>query len=456
MAVLISGVVSGCLGLGPAGEESGWGAGASADAAPPVEPKPHVVVALIDTGINVYHSEFRERAYGESEADPAVLIPGFPANESKKLYPAFSAGDYRRAVEADKEEWNSVQRGELVIFPGTKAMGISFSKTDLISQVFELEDDYTRILDTVGHGTMTASRAGGNTISLGGPEVRIVMVQASLNLFELESASEAVDWVAAQDWIDIVSCSWGLPVPTGPAAEAVTKWTESIRNLAAEKPAFFSAGNGFGNGVGTGYPSEFQDTLPADAISVGGHDNGRFVYWANWMPYLSGDVLRNPAARHMEMDKIENYGSGTSSAAPFTAGGAASLLLEARKMLDDVGSVRPGGVLAQAGPRAALPAKGPLSDGTLTLDEFKRLLFHTAVVPQEDPSDGDASRLSIPVPGQEALPATLYPFFGYGEVNNKSVEVAQRVIHGDADEPVRVVEDALYARDYELRKSLYG
>ncbi len=429
---------------------------------------PHVVVAVIDTGINPYHTEFRDLMDAASDASPRAatladagvagfgsperLIPGYP-EDAVPLSVSLDASDYQGAVEADAELWNSVQPGELVHFPGTKIVGaISFEQDGLLVD----RQDVPYVLDTRGHGTMVASRIAGNTVSIGGAEVRLVSVQMGGRLDELASAVDGVNWVAAQDWIDVVSCSWGLPAPHGPAAEGYTAWTDAIKNLAAKKPTFFSAGNGLGNGLGTGYPSEFQDTLPADVIAVGGHDNGRYVYWSNWNPQVSGDVLYNPAAEHDSIDKVSNTGGGTSSSSPFTAGGGAAVLLEARKILDHGEGVLPDGVLAVAGPGAALPAEGPLADGDFTLAEFKSVLFHTAVYPQEDASDGEASELSIPIPMQDALPATLYPFFGYGEVNADSVAAAIAVLRGEESEPERVVEDALYEQDYALRQAMYG
>lgn len=427
------------------------------DAVKKLQKIPHVVVAVIDTGINPYHSEFAEASTEPVLQHPDVLLDGYPTPEVKPLALSLDSATYKDATQADKELWDAVETRQLVSFPGTKVVGgISFSKTGNLLGLPGGEPETPYVLDRAGHGTMTGSRIAGNTISLGGTEVRLVAVQAQLSLDELESAADALNWVAAQDWIDIVSNSWGMPVPLGPAGSSYTKWTEAIKNVAEKKPTFFAAGNGLGNGIGSGYPSELQDTCTAEVICVGGHDNGKFVYWPNWMPQISGDVESNPAAEHEDTQKITNSGGGTSSATPFSAGGGAALLLEARKLLGDTGGVRPGGVLAEAGPDAQLPATGPLSDGRFTLDEFKRVLYHTAVVPQEDASDGEAGPTSIPIPVQDQLPFTLYPFFGYGEVNAKSVDAAKKVARGEQDEPVRMAEDALYEHDRQLREALYG
>lgn len=419
-----------------------------------LEERPHVVIAIIDSGINPYHAEFADVPDAQGQAWGRLALPGFDAAQAVPLDLLGLHEDlnYDDAVDADGDLWKDIGRGQVVTLPGTKVVAaVSFDVAGLTGA-----EPRERVLDRDGHGTMTASRAAGNTISLGGPEVRLVVVQASLTVDELESARQAIEWVADQDWIDMVSNSWGLPAPTGPAGTPYTQWTDAIRDLAARKPTFFAAGNGLGNGLGPGYPSTLEDSLPEGVIVVGGHDNGRLVYWPNQMPHVVGDVARNPAAQVDDREEIRNSGGGTSSASPFVAGAGSRVLLEARRILDHRAGVLPDGVLAVAGPGAEIPASGPLADGAFSLDEFRTLLLHTAVIPQDDASDGTAESTSLAVPGQDALPTTLYPFFGYGEVNADTVAHAVQVLRGEADAPARPVEDALYLADSSARAGLYG
>ena len=62
--------------------------------------------------------------------------------------------------------------------------------------------------------------------------------------------------------------------------------------------------------------------------------------------------------------------SCTSSATPFAAGGAARMLLEARRILGDTGTGVTKGVVA-SGPKGRVK-DGPLADGEFTLEEWKK------------------------------------------------------------------------------------
>ncbi len=417
---------------------------------------PRVVVAVVDTGIMPYHDEFRLTRAGEDpSAHPSTYLEGFPAttrslNISLDLADPeepgereLRAGQYR---EADEALWESTKRDTLYHLPGTKFVGVIGIGANLPGG---------------GHGSMTSSRAGGNTISVGGDEVLLVHVRVPL-AFELDADGEtnegrATRWAADQPWIDIQSHSWGNFVACSDvAANHAWGWAEAFKYARDKQPVFVAAANGHANAGALGYPSQCQSNNPAGVITVGGTDNGGYARWANWWPAISADGCANPAVSESDISKIQNTGGGTSSATPFAAGVAAKVVLEARRTFRDPGVGVHDGVMASLHPGGTAPETGPLADGDLTIDELKDVLFHTALSPPTiDPSDGDACQSRVPIP-EGTSGAQLFPFIGYGEVNNKSGHHAIQVLMGEADMPARPEEDDLYARDQQARRQMWG
>ncbi len=421
---------------------------------PPASDKKHVVVAVIDTGVNPYHAEFAEQY---DERDPADYIEGYPEDvEVLRLSEWDDDGATNRAG-ADAEEWDDTRPGVLYRYEGTKIIGhISFSGA----------------LPGSGHGTMTASRATGNTISAGGPDVRLVMVQG----FTIE----AIDWVAGQDWIDMVSISSGISiggVAPGAANAENQAGIEAFQRAAHVKPFFASSGNGVGNAGVLGFPTWLRGPSGApDVISVGANENGDMAVWHNWQPYIVGDGCNNPSAQDNTAEEVDDTGGGTSSATPYSAGTGAALLLEARRLLDDdhvgvrwsedaVPSWSDWDSLSEADAHIVLAEgdgsaieEGPLADGVSTAQEFKDVLYHTALADgTEDDSDGaqacTTTAAGVTDDGDVPMEARVV-FQGYGEVNVLSLDAAREVLQG-ASLPERPDEDAAYQDAHFLRQQSF-
>jgi hypothetical protein len=462
-------LLAGCSGPAPPAPEPA--------AEPPAAARPSVVVAVIDTGINLYHAEYRR-------PEPVPLPAGVPEAVAVPL--ALDAGSFDAAVEADHDRLMGMDPRTLYRFPGTKVLGISFEERG----GFAVPDGWPLILDlpdTYAHGTMTTSRAAGNTVSIPGNDtgVWLVAIQGFL--------PEAVRWAAEQDWIDIVSISAGLSpygiVPLVP--NLLDEAAIPAYNAASHaKPLFASSGNGLGNAGLLGFPAATRGSSGVpDAVSVGANDNDHVSHWHNQGPYVSADGCNNPRADPADLDNILMDGGGTSSATPFSAGGGAAMLLEARRILGDTAvgpraadaSATAGGtggwssgreedrlvVLAQ-GPAGLVP-KGPLADGALTLMEFKDVLYHTALLtPTSDESDGvrcDAANNAegtgswtggTYVPASSVPEDERFPLQGYGEVNHQSVAAAVEVLHGRAAPPERPADDASYAQARDAKMRLVG
>src|SRR5688572_1791255 len=76
------------------------------------------VVAVVDTGINPYHVQFRD-PLPRFLQHPSTYIPNFPP-DAEALNLTFDAEDYNAAVLADCAEWAKVERGEMYWVPGTR------------------------------------------------------------------------------------------------------------------------------------------------------------------------------------------------------------------------------------------------------------------------------------------------------------------------------------------------
>ncbi|MHB8605270.1 MAG: S8 family serine peptidase [Thermoplasmatota archaeon] len=417
--------------------------------APPLAPKqanvttndftPHVVVALIDTGINPYHTEFRDTS-AEGQRDPSTYIPGYPAG-TPAIRLHLDAPDLATALAEDKDVWASLKPHTLYWIPGTRVIGLY-----IVAQ-----DGPTPGFDDDGHGTMTASRAAGATSGLA-PTAKIVSIEGL--------ADESVAWAGAQPWIDVQSNSWTYLVPGAFGFPAGQAFADAAKTM----PVMVATGNGvLSQYGGVGQPSEVSATAgPADVISVGGDDNGAMTPWSGSMPDVVADACADWAADGHTMDKTRaDVGNGTSSATPFVAGAAARIILEARQILHDPGTGHTQGVLA-SGPKS-LVASGPLADGSFTLAELKDVLFHTAdPQPKATRDDGNncgvsmAPYVTAPV-GYADLPAGLptYYFIGYGEVNENTLVHALGVLHGTEKEPDRPTEDQFYGADESVRSQLH-
>ena len=184
--------------------------------------KPHVVVAVIDTGNNPYHEQYREQY---DDAHPSAYIPDYPEVVDLELTLNVTdlPGDNRPMV--DQAIWDSTAPGVLYRIPGTKIIGHYSVGADLPGS---------------GHGTMTASRATANDISAAGNATRLVVVQG----FTID----AVRWAADQPWIDIQSHSWGNFIQCGDVAyNQLSGWSEAFKYARDKNLVFVAAANGYGN-----------------------------------------------------------------------------------------------------------------------------------------------------------------------------------------------------------------
>lgn len=468
-------LTAGCIGGGDDGVE------ATADPSLPDDlggEQPRVIIAVIDSGMNLYHQEYRSDAWNLDQAsaadasggDEAVVPAQLPGPEGTPVPLSLDLVRWDSAVDQDWDELMDMRPRTVYRFPGTKVVaGISFAQPS---------SDWPLILDRAPfstHGTMTTSRAVGNTVSIPGddPGIGLVIIQGV--------SAESVRWAAEEPRIDMISISSGGTilgiVPA--AANAERELVEAYEFASHQKPLFISSGNGVTNAGLLGFPAWLRGPSGVpDGVSVGANDNANMAHWHNQYSYIAGDGCANPAATGDDTDEVTNNGGGTSSATPFSAGGGAKLLIEARRLLNDThigprldtalsapadgwDSGNPGDaqiVLARG--EAGLVPDGPLADGVFTLREFKDVLYHTALVtPTEDESDGETCGVTnngspfagTYVPGDTLPEDERFPFQGYGEINHESIDAAIQVLKGEAELPDRPSDDEAYAEAHALK-----
>ena len=396
-------------------------------AEPSLQKRPFTVIAVVDSGIDPYHLDFRRP---EMTAHPSTYIEGFPSNAPafRLTFDAFDAG---AAYGKDHERWTRLQRNRLYWIPGTNIIG-AIGPFD-VNDVYGLEGqdatdpDEPAFYDRVGHGTQVASLAAGSIHGPDAPDTLIVAVKG----FE-----DALEWAVAQPWIDVVTNAWWNP----PEAANYRRAADASRAAVEDgKVVCFASGN-FSHPqlyVSTQGPSWNVNVGAASATTRGEH------YYTNYPNDVLGLSGVPAAMRGGAFDgEIENF-SGTSAAAPSVCGLIAKTISEVRARAGDHVAGPKNGALV-VGPRA----RGHMKDGRLTRAEVEDAIQATAVPASSDPDPSDGS---VPaVPGAEFMRG------GYGIVDVKSQKQALAVILGLKDRPARAQEDAWLAATDALRDAVWG
>lgn len=432
--------------------------------------KSHVVIALVDTGINPYHVSFRRP---QMVVHPSAYIEGFP-----KTAPALGlrlpAKDYVSARNADDAPvWSKVKERSLYWIPGTNIIG-AYSHSDAYSELPGLGDvpiegvtNMPRpVIDDAGHGTGVASVSAG-AIYGSNPDALIVVVEGF--------GTDAVAWAAKQPWIDFISGSYGDPaaVPYNkliPRIGNLNSPSEDLNDFYGEvdsreyehtgpfvlrdgRTACFSAGNGLTR-TGLAYDrySSIRPTSgPSWVITVGASSprNDQNYGWHSAPVDVSSYGAHWPSAAYASTDASTDF-SGTSSATPITCGVFSKALLEARKALGDVRE----GIHTVRGTR--VPASGKRGKGLLTDGVLTRAELHDAVLKTAMPGAFDPETFSYePISTIPDTPLS-YTQQGYGVANKASALRAVAVIVGRAPMPDRADVDTWIAAMDTLRNAIWN
>jgi hypothetical protein len=263
-----------------------------------------VVVAFVDSGINPYHEAFRST--DPSLATTVGALRG-PDGRSPTVVTLTRGLDYVANVEADRSFWNSIEPTRIYWFNGTRLLATGFSLSG---------GRGTHVLDDLFHGTLVAS-----TLAQASPATLIYSVESEVadDRFNYAHPAEALEFLAALPWVDIVSLSIGAPGSApAPGGDRVAAATREL--VANGKLVVVSAGNE------PTYPVTSPFTGPPWIVSVSGAESvghGRTVLAAQ-----SLDVVGQYYWRTAEHDSVSGWsdGGGTSLAAPAVAGAAAEAL----------------------------------------------------------------------------------------------------------------------------------
>lgn len=287
------------------------GTGQAAVAAPRKAPRPTVVVAVSDSGINPYHAAFyRPR----NTAHPCTYVAGFSCDVPALRLSVGRYADYAKAVAADRAVWDSVTPHRWYWIPRTNIIGAVCDSefSDLTHP--DTGEPTTCILDDNGHGTGTASS--------------IVSEAPDALLLVHEGSTTAADLKTAPVLPDVQSHSWGPPAPL-PLHAVDPVLPDSSDNFCdtqrrPESLFFIAAGNE------APFPSIADcDRRAPDIHIVGGGYPGYWTF-ASWSAFDFASWFCRPVALRGATKGVEDN-CGTSFSAPTAAGAVADALLRLRR-----------------------------------------------------------------------------------------------------------------------------
>lgn len=272
---------------------------------PSPTPPDYPVVAIIDSGINPYHTAFASN-------DPALADfiaslrdrQGRPPSEVQLS----GTGDYASRIAADRRFWEAAEPGRLYWFVGTRVLALSSDVQGAVA-----------VLDEEGHGTSVAS-----VIREVSPVAVILVVETVVAESEppesMIPTAVALQHLTGLDWVDVVSLSigpaWGAErLGSNDIAKATMALAEEGKLLVV------AAGNQ------PNHPATGATAGPPWVMSVTGGRNdsyGRTIFSAQAEDLVS-DYYKPRAASEASIDDYHE-GLGTSYAAPTVAGVAARAL----------------------------------------------------------------------------------------------------------------------------------
>jgi PKD repeat protein len=405
--------------------------------------QPQVVIAMIDTGGNPYHVDFRAPTH---LAHPSTFLTGFPA--SAKAVPLCfvdaSGGSYTYAddcasswtgnVAADAAVVNSVAVGDLVWYPGTKLMGKSFAHEDTASPVgFDQGGG-----SATAHGSWVSSVAVGNKFG-NCPECMLVVLEADT----VDAIAEAYQWAAEQPWIDVITSSITVGVIGVGVNPGIFPDKHAGAVKASENGKIFltASGNGAANFGLVPTSTYLYDGGSPALIPVGASfDDGTASHWSDFPAEIMANGNDRGAADTASMTGETAVG-GTSFSSPGAAGALARSLLEARRACNDFaeGASPAGGALTLLRNNGCTVTEGPFADGTLTRDELHEAFVKNALPPYDQ---------LAPIPGPITWAKNAYGYVDLGHGLNNGGSTIQplvtETILGTRPVPVRALEQFWY------------
>ncbi|HEX8354399.1 MAG TPA: hypothetical protein VF611_15955 [Pyrinomonadaceae bacterium] len=344
---------------------------------------PRVVVADIDSGINVYHSflyaggELYKTA-GPSSVTPEVLAAfGIDAAHQIELT---RTGDFAADYAADQARvWNNIRTGEPYWFKGTNVIAVSFVPG---SRPVLPDDD----ADTHGFGTAAA-------VLRANPEAIVLFVEG------IGDASEHYAFTHRE--VDVVTTSYGIPgsvpVPAAVFGSPYTHLNQSFHGVVNMGKLHFGAADNspaLSPPDGTSGPwwsigvAGFEEAIEGSETGT----EGKQVLSGSLPDFVADFTQLLPYCAECESGGFESVG-GTSFATPRSAGTASKIILEARRALGHVGGMN---YTLQGEPALVLG-----SGRRITNWQFRRALEQGAYYPRTEnfklTTSGSNNLTSLPV-----------------------------------------------------------
>ncbi len=348
-----------------------------------------VVIAVVDSAFTPYHRDFIAALMPQHldadpandlplDTSPAEWLPGFDESafdSFSRLDLTIPGPDEVKTMDslhsADAAEWAKLEPSSSVTVngawvPGTKAVAmVDFAGGGLYSGA--------------SHGVGTSSVSAGN-LHGSCPECVVVFVTYGSG----SQAEAASNWVMQQDWIDVVTNSFGFSALMRDRFYSGSD--VDLQRTASERgqTIFFSAGNGQANTFTAPNTTLFSSQEGPDwVITVGATSPEEASYTGHGKPAdVSAPGTAYPSAPSSGTSRTDSEGTfgGTSNATPVSAGFYGQALHWARTRLDGP-RIQADGVVATGTP-VACGAENPdceLGDGVLTAPELRDRFLQGAV-----------------------------------------------------------------------------
>lgn len=365
-----------------------------------------IVVALIDTGVTPYLPIFASER----------PLPNFLV-EMSQTFDFAREGSYDERWENDAEAWAGVEVGQLYWFNGTRLLGISFDH----ESEYKLVDGHI-----VVHGTATSY-----LVARDAPEVLIVGIQVAEQFSPTTpylvdpTVAEAMEWIADQDWIDVVSISKGFrgnPPSVSELDPIALRFVRASERAAASGKIIV---NSAGNEIVPSAANPFKG--PPWIIAVGGsREQGDAAYASKIVDVVANysEITPKPWTIDESMES-----QGTSYAAPIVAATLASALGHVRAADPSIDT---------SAYRAALNA---------TATYFGPTDWEQAPI---DPSD------PIGIFGDRSFPVLLQAQMGWGYVHaSMAPQIARRVLENDLAPPPEKAQAMLFQPRWQDARERY-
>ncbi|MEK6805064.1 MAG: S8 family serine peptidase [Pseudomonadota bacterium] len=383
-------------------------ASSKADAPTAVKDKPRVVVAVLDTGINPYHSFLYQGSPIYPDAAPSAVTPEVLAEfgiDAKHIIEVQRTGNYGADFLRDREMWMAVERGVPYWIKNTNIIVASF-----------IEPGPSRI-PVLAEGSTHGVGTSGSVLTANPEAIVFFIEQGDDGIGSPETHTYAFTHPA----VDMMSTSYGVSEALGllPAVE-YGAFNETFTGVVELGKMHFSSG-----GNGPGLTNFRAGAGPWWSIGVSGFEegsnNGRTILSGNFPDFIADFTQELPYCLSCE-DGYEFVG-GTSFSTPRSAGVASKILLEVRRALG-----HKGGIIVRDG---AAPVMAEGKGQSITNWQIRRALEEAAYIPtatEFDPAAlvDEAVGLGLSF-GLPINPAAPWLQTGWGEI---SADPAKNVVSG--------------------------